>query len=124
MISKHNTNTFMYHITPNINLVSILTTGLKINRKNKGVTLYNHIRDCWPQKYGCMPIFLTSDPCLLIRDMLGTCYRRELRWQVLSVDVGGLNLAKGYYDGEYIYTYDIERCNIKYVCPLDIWPAG
>jgi hypothetical protein len=104
---------YLYHLSPEKNLISIKTQGLRINQKHVGVATTRNLKKEWTVKYGCIPIFLISDPGIVQDLMLTPDAIKEINWYVFKVEVNNLTLTCATYPGEFICTEDIEPNRIK-----------
>lgn len=114
---------YLYHITHRKHLDSILAKGLKCKSGMIGFVKREDQSD-YKRRYGCHPVFLTSDVDYIMRTQLGKDYIMRNSLCVLRVDVDGLNIEPEY---EYFYNLgnkwvgkECEGYAKTYICRGDI----
>lgn len=116
---------YLYHITPKKNIEDIIAHGLKINSKRGGVTINSADRKgMWNHVYGCIPLFLTSNPTVVVDTMLTREYSKKRNWTILKVNVNLLRCLGGFHSSEFIVLEDIDPSRIELLCSLDEWVAA
>lgn len=93
-ISQRIVPEFLYHVTPRKNLDKILAEGLFPDTKNSGICALRgkEQKQHWAKKYGMQPIFLTTDPKVVICTQAGEWWIREYDAVLLKVDTANLFL--------------------------------
>lgn len=85
---------FLYHITPHKNLDKILVEGLLPDTKNRGICVLNsrEQKRRLAKKYGMQPIFLTTNPKLVIGTQAGPGWVKTYNPVLLKIDTANLIL--------------------------------
>jgi hypothetical protein len=85
----------LFHITKEVWLSQILTTGLLVNTNNNGFVPKHAIRG-YHEKYGCQPIFLTNDVDFVITTQLTEEYISTNKCVLLAIEETDLELEDEY----------------------------
>jgi hypothetical protein len=84
---------FLYHITKEKHIASILIDGLKINSHKVGFVKKSHIANYY-KKYGMQPIFLTNDIDYIIKTQLTDVFIKDC--VILKIDISSLIIENEY----------------------------